>query len=128
MLSFQIATPISSGSHKFSESPAPPGPVCIVVDSRCISSSVELMTSLRRGHGVMVHVCSLDGSYFIVSNRMAVERHSQSDLAALHNRKRLSERVRSLQGLFERICLIVEKERSKPGQWTQMFENVISFL
>lgn len=86
------------------------------MDSRCISSSVELMTSLRRDHGVTVHVCSLDGSYFIVSNRMAVERHSQSDLAALQNRKRLSERVKSLQGLFERICLIVEKERSKPGQ------------
>lgn len=79
------------------------------------------MTSLRRDHAVTVHVCLLDGSYFIVSNRMAVERHSQSDLAALQNRKRLSERVKSLQGLFERICLIVEKERSKPGQWMQMF-------
>lgn len=89
------------------------------MDSRCISSSVDLMTSLRRGHAVTVHVCSLDGSYFIVSNRMAVERHSQSDLAALQNRKRLSERVKSLQGLFERICVIVE-ERSKPGQWMEM--------
>lgn len=93
----------------------------MVVDSRCISSSVELMTSLRRAHGVTVHVCSLDSSYFIVSNRMAVERLSQSDLAALQNRKRLSERVKSLQGLFERICLIVETDKLKQGQWIQIF-------
>lgn len=109
-----MAPATSSEPHK-SESPAAPGPVCIVVDSRCISSSVELVTSLRQRHAVTVHVCSLDGSYFIVSNRMAVERYSQSDMAALQNRKRLSERVKSLQGLFERICLIVE-DRSKSGQ------------
>lgn len=82
---------------------------------------MELVTGLRQRHAVTVHVCSLDGGYFIVSNRMAVERHSQSEMAALQNRKRLSERVKSLQGLFERICLIVEKDRSKPGQWAQMY-------
>ncbi|KAM7403196.1 hypothetical protein PAMA_003900 [Pampus argenteus] len=98
------------------EDPAPPGPVCILVDSRCISSGVELMTSLRQRHAATIHVCSLDGSYFIVSNRMAVERHSQSDVAAMQNRKRLAERVNNLQGLFERVCLIVEKDRTKPGQ------------
>nr|XP_020446624.1 LOW QUALITY PROTEIN: Fanconi anemia group M protein [Monopterus albus] len=103
-----------------SESPAPSGPVCILVDSRCISSGVELITSLRQRHAVTIQVCSRDGGYFIVSNRMAVERHSQSDLAATQNRKRLAERVNSLQGLFERVCLIVEKDRTKPGQsvWT----------
>lgn len=95
---------------------APSTAVCILVDSRCISSGVELITSLRQRHAATVHVCSLDGSYFIVSNRMAVERYSQSDLAAMQNRKRLAERVNSLQGLFERVCLIVEKDRTKPGQ------------
>nr|XP_019940302.1 PREDICTED: Fanconi anemia group M protein-like [Paralichthys olivaceus] len=106
-----------------SEAPPPPGPVCILVDSRCISTGVELMTSLRQRHAATVHVCSLDGSYFIVSNRMAVERHSQSDLAAMQNRKRLVERVNSLQGLFERVCLIVEKDRSKPGEASRPFQR-----
>ncbi|XP_026194873.1 Fanconi anemia group M protein isoform X2 [Anabas testudineus] len=105
------------------ESPAPPGSVCILVDTRCISSGVELMTCLRQRHRATVHVCSLDGSYFIVSNRMAVERHSQSDLAAIQNRKRLAERVNSLQGLFERICLIVEKDRTKPGETSRPFQR-----
>ncbi len=110
----QTSTVVQDSS--VSVAPAPPGPVCILVDSRCISSGVELMASLRQRHAATVHVCSLDGSYFIVSNRTAVERHSQSDLAAMQNRKRLADRVNGLQGLFERVCLIVEKDRTKPGQ------------
>ncbi|TMS21118.1 Fanconi anemia group M protein [Larimichthys crocea] len=78
---------------------APSTAVCILVDSRCISSGVELITSLRQRHAATVHVCSLDGSYFIVSNRMAVERYSQSDLAAMQNRKRLAERNEQLAGI-----------------------------
>ncbi|XP_068436612.1 Fanconi anemia group M protein isoform X2 [Clinocottus analis] len=101
----------------------PPAPICILVDSRCISTGMELMTSLRQRHAATIHVCSLDGSYFIVSNRMAVERHSQSNLAAMHNRKRLAERVNSLQGLFERVCLIVEKDRVKPGETSRPFQR-----
>ncbi|TKS86701.1 Fanconi anemia group M protein [Collichthys lucidus] len=102
---------------------APSTAVCILVDSRCISSGVELISSLRQRHAATVHVCSLDGSYFIVSNRMAVERYSQSDLAATQNRKRLAERVNSLQGLFERVCLIVEKDRTKPGEVSRPFQR-----
>ncbi|XP_034087634.1 Fanconi anemia group M protein isoform X2 [Gymnodraco acuticeps] len=98
-------------------------PVCILVDSRCLSGGSELMTSLRQRHAATLHVCSLDGSYFIVSNRTAVEKHSQSDLAAMQNRKRLAERVNSLQGLFERVCLIVEKDRSKPGEASRPFQR-----
>ncbi|XP_047466855.1 Fanconi anemia group M protein [Mugil cephalus] len=114
-----------STSHASSvgEAPASSGSVCILVDSRCISSGVELMTSLRQRHAAAVHVCSLDGSYFIVSNRMAVERHSQSDLAAMQNRKRLAERVINLQGLFERVCLIVEKDRTKTGEASRPFQR-----
>ncbi|KAM6912243.1 Fanconi anemia group M protein [Xenentodon cancila] len=104
-------------------SPAPPRSVSILVDSRCISSGVELMTSLRQRHGATVHVCSLDSSYFIVSNRMAVERHSQSELAGMQNKKRLAERVSSLQGLFERVCLIVEKDRIRAGEASRPFQR-----
>uniref|UniRef100_A0A3Q0R8K8 ERCC4 domain-containing protein n=1 Tax=Amphilophus citrinellus TaxID=61819 RepID=A0A3Q0R8K8_AMPCI len=106
-----------------SETPASSGSVCILVDSRCISSGVELLTSLRQRHAATVQVCSLDSSYFIVSNRMAVERHSQSDLAATQNRKRLAERVNSLQGLFERVCMIVEKDRTKTGEASRPFQR-----
>lgn len=104
-----------------SGSSAATGAVHILVDSRCISSGVDLMTSLRQRHAAAVHVCSLDASYFIVSNRMAVDRHGQSDLATMQNRKRLVEKVTGMQRLFERVCLIVEKDRTKPGQRTRRF-------
>ncbi|XP_039993033.1 Fanconi anemia group M protein [Xiphias gladius] len=106
-----------------SESPALPGSVGILVDSRCISAGAELVTSLRQRHAATVRVCSLDGGYFIVSNRMAVERLGQSDLAAVQNRKRLAERVNSLLGLFERVCLIVERDRTKPGEASRPFQR-----
>uniref|UniRef100_A0A3P8TS59 ERCC4 domain-containing protein n=1 Tax=Amphiprion percula TaxID=161767 RepID=A0A3P8TS59_AMPPE len=105
------------------EPPASSGSVSILVDSTCISSGVDLITSLRQRHAATVHVCSLDGSYFIVSNRMAVERHSQSDLAAMQNRKELAKRVNRLQGLFERVCLIVEKDRTKKGEAARPFQQ-----
>ncbi|KAG7224160.1 hypothetical protein INR49_019895 [Caranx melampygus] len=116
------------------ETSAPPGSVSILADSRCISTGADLMTSLRQRHAATVHICSLDGSYFIVSNRMAVERLSQSDLAAMQNRKRLAEKVNSLQALFDRICLIVEKDRTKTGevsrpfQRTRYYDNTIAWL
>ncbi|CAL8273236.1 unnamed protein product [Merluccius merluccius] len=112
-------------------SPAAPAPtsttVCILVDSRCISSSADLMSDLRQHHSVNVHVCSLDGSYFVLSNRTAAERHSQSELASMQNRKRLVERVNSLQGLFERVCFIVEKDRTKPGEVGRLFQRTRYF-
>ncbi|XP_008398144.1 Fanconi anemia group M protein isoform X1 [Poecilia reticulata] len=107
------------------EPPPPPlsGSVSILVDSRCTGGMVELVMSLRQRHGADVHVCSLDSNYFIVSNRMAVMRQSQSDLAAMQNRKRLAERLRNMQGLFERVCLVVEKDRSKQGEVSRPFQR-----
>ncbi|XP_029585178.1 uncharacterized protein DDB_G0271670-like [Salmo trutta] len=51
-----------------------------------------LVSSLRQRHAVTAHVCSLDGADFVVSNRMAVDRQSQSELARMANSKRLLER------------------------------------
>ncbi|XP_077394002.1 Fanconi anemia group M protein [Festucalex cinctus] len=98
-------------------------PVCILVDGRCLSGGAELVTSLRQHHGATVHVCSLDGSYFVVSARMAVERHAQSDLAALQNRKRLAERVSNVRERFDRVCLLVEKDRTKSGEASRPFQR-----
>ncbi|XP_041668468.1 Fanconi anemia group M protein [Cheilinus undulatus] len=131
---FSVPQTSTAQDPSISESSPPHGPVSILADSRCIGSGVELMGCLRHRHAATVHICSLDGSYFIVSNRMAAERHSQSDLASMQNRKRLAERVNSLQGLFERVCLIVEKDRSKPGeaarpfQRTRLYDNTLTAL
>lgn len=98
-------------------------PVSLLVDSRCLTGAVELVTCLRQRHSASVHVCSLDSSHFIVSTRMAVERHSQSELSSAQNKKRLVEQVTRLEGLFERVCLIVEKDRIKPGDTARPFQR-----
>lgn len=93
-----------------------PACACVLVDSRCISAGADVVSSLRLKHGAAVHICSLVSCDFIVSKRMAVEWHSESELASLQSRKRLQERIQSVQGLFDRVCLLVEKERTKPGK------------
>lgn len=90
-------------------------PVSVFVDSRCISGGSEVVSSLRLRHGLKVHVCSLLSSDFIVSNRMAVEWMRESDVASAQNRKRLHERIQRVQTLHERVCLIIERDRNKPG-------------
>lgn len=93
-----------------------PARVCVLVDSRCISAGADVVSALRLKHGAAVHICSLVSSDFIVSNRMAVEWQSESELASPQTRKRLQERMQSLQGLFDRVCLLVEKDRTKLGK------------
>ncbi|KAJ7420507.1 hypothetical protein BTVI_21130 [Pitangus sulphuratus] len=60
-------------------------------------------------------VCSLGTSDYIVSTRLAVERTFQSELQGPGNRNRLSQRLQRLQGLFQRVCVILETDRTRPG-------------
>ncbi|XP_068953072.1 Fanconi anemia group M protein-like, partial [Petaurus breviceps papuanus] len=88
---------------------------CILVDSREISSGSEVISFLRTIHGLEVEVCTLNGCDYIVSNRMAVERKFQSEMINNMNRSKLIEKIQYLQNIFERICVIVEKDREKTG-------------
>ncbi|KAK3563242.1 hypothetical protein QTP86_019351 [Hemibagrus guttatus] len=100
-----------------------PARVCVLVDSRCISAGADVVSALRLKHGADVHICSLVSCDFIVSNRMAVEWQSESELASPQSRKRLQERMQSLQSLFDRVCLLVEKDRTKPGEPLRVFQR-----
>uniref|UniRef100_A0A8C3Y8L8 FA complementation group M n=1 Tax=Catharus ustulatus TaxID=91951 RepID=A0A8C3Y8L8_CATUS len=108
--------------------------LCILADSREISSGLEVISSLRAVHGLRVQVCSLGTSDYIVSNRLAVDRLLQSELQSPGNRNKLSQRLQRLQGTFERICVIVETDRVRPGetsrffQRTQYYDGVLSAL
>ncbi|KAG9268224.1 Fanconi anemia group M protein isoform X1 [Astyanax mexicanus] len=95
----------------------------ILVDSRCIVSGADVVSALRFKHGVVVEVCSLMTCDFIVSKRMAVEWQSESEVASPQSRKRLQQRIQSLQALFERVCFIVEKDRTKTGEPLRFFQR-----
>ncbi|XP_010184286.1 PREDICTED: Fanconi anemia group M protein, partial [Mesitornis unicolor] len=109
-------------------------PLCVLADSREISSGAEVISALKAVHGVKVQVCSLGSSDYIVSTRMAVERRFLSDLLNSGNRNKVTQRIQRLQSTFERICVIVEKDRIRPGetsrflQRTQYYDSVLSAL
>ncbi|XP_009977227.1 PREDICTED: LOW QUALITY PROTEIN: Fanconi anemia group M protein, partial [Tauraco erythrolophus] len=108
--------------------------LCVLVDTHEISSGPEVISSLKAAHGVRVQVCSLSSSDYVVSNRMAVERKFLSELLNSVNRSKVTQRIQRLQSMFERICVIVEKDRIKPGetsrffQRTQYYDGVLSAL
>nr|XP_030131182.3 Fanconi anemia group M protein isoform X2 [Taeniopygia guttata] len=108
--------------------------LCILADSREICSGPEVLSCLRAVHGLRVQVCSLGTSDYIVSNRLAVDRLLQSELQSPGNRNKLGQRLQRLQGIFERICVIVETDRVRPGetsrcfQRTQYYDGVLSAL
>ncbi|XP_067310913.1 Fanconi anemia group M protein isoform X2 [Pseudorasbora parva] len=112
----QVAEPIRIA-------PAADAPLRVLVDSRCISGGSEVVSALRLRHGLEVHVCSLVSADFIVSNRMAVEWQSRSEVAGAQNRSRLQERIQRLQATYERVCLIIQSDRSKPGEAVRVFQR-----
>ncbi|KAM9294310.1 Fanconi anemia group M protein [Gastrophryne carolinensis] len=107
---------------------------CILADCREIASGPEVISCLRTTHGVRVEICSLGGCDYIVSNRLSVERKTHSEFSNSTNRSKLVERIQGLQGMFQRVCLILEKDRvkagetSRPFQRTRYYDNTLSSL
>ncbi|XP_073782912.1 Fanconi anemia group M protein isoform X4 [Danio rerio] len=98
-------------------------PLAVLVDARCISGGSELLSLLRIRHHLQVHVCSLGSTDFIISNRTAVEWQSESEVSSAHNRRRLQERMQRLQATYERVCLIIQKDRTRPGETVRVFQR-----
>lgn len=107
--------PHLAGTHASLRLPQEGQRTCILVDSCEITSGSEVISSLRAIHGLQVEVCPLNGCDYIVSNRMVVERRSQSEMLNSINKNKLIDQIQYLQSMFERICVIVEKDREKTG-------------
>lgn len=115
---------------KFSEKPN------ILVDSKEISGSQDIISDLRFKHDIIVSAAQLPGCDYIVSNRMAVERKQWSEFSNGANRSKLIERMQHLGELYDRPCLIVEKDRVKAGEekstrpvhWTKYVDRTLALL
>ncbi|XP_061077667.1 Fanconi anemia group M protein isoform X2 [Conger conger] len=88
-------------------SPGEPRPPCVLVDSSLSVAGPEVVSCLRAQTGVAVQLCPMGVCHFIVSSRMAVERQTQAE--------GLTDRMRGLLGLFDRVCLILEKPHTLTG-------------
>ena len=93
---------------------------CILVDSREITTGLEVISSLRTVHGLQVEICPLNGCDYIVSSRMVVVRRSQSEMLSNTSKNKFIEQMQRLQSMFQRICVIVEKDREKAGLYFQI--------
>ncbi|XP_014403677.1 PREDICTED: Fanconi anemia group M protein isoform X3 [Myotis brandtii] len=118
--------PCLAGTHTF-RLPQEGQRTCILVDSREITSGSEIISSLRAIHGFQVEVCPLNGCDYIVSNRMVVERRYQSEMLNSINKNKFIDQIQYLQSMFERICVIVEKDREKTGDTSRMFKRTKSY-
>ncbi|XP_045655282.1 Fanconi anemia group M protein [Ursus americanus] len=119
--------PHLAGTHASLRLPQEGQRTCILVDSCEITSGSEVISSLRAIHGLQVEVCPLNGCDYIVSNRMVVERRSQSEMLNSINKNKLIDQIQYLQSMFERICVIVEKDREKTGDTSRMFRRTKSY-
>ncbi|XP_039712392.1 Fanconi anemia group M protein isoform X1 [Pteropus medius] len=115
--------PSLAGTHGALRHPQENQRTCILVDSREITSGSEIISSLRAIHGFQVEVCPLNGCDYIVSNRMVVERRSQSEMLNNINKNKFIDQIQYLQSMFERVCVIVEKDREKTGDTSRMFRR-----
>ncbi|KAL4692852.1 hypothetical protein H8959_016662 [Pygathrix nigripes] len=119
--------PHLAGTHTSLRLPQEGKETCILVGGHEITSGLEVISSLRATHGLQVEVCPLNGCDYIVSNRMVVERRSQSEMLNSVNKNKLIEQIQHLQSMFERICVIVEKDREKTGDTSRMFRRTKSY-
>ncbi|XP_070287689.1 Fanconi anemia group M protein isoform X2 [Myotis yumanensis] len=119
--------PCLAGTHASFRLPQEGQRTCILVDSREITSGSEIISSLRAIHGFQVEVCPLNGCDYIVSNRMVVERRYQSEMLNSINKNKFIDQIQYLQSMFERICVIVEKDREKTGDTSRMFKRTKSY-
>ena len=52
---------------------------------------------------------------------MVVERRPHSEMLNSSNKNKFIDQIQYLQSMFERICVIVEKDREKTGLCFKMF-------
>jgi Fanconi anemia group M protein len=90
------------------------GKMKILVDSKEVSSASQTISTLRLSEQIDPIVVSLCHCDYIVSNRMGVKRVHQSNLSNSSKSARVIDSVRLLFDLFDRPCLIIEKDREKP--------------
>ncbi|XP_061424719.1 Fanconi anemia group M protein isoform X2 [Lethenteron reissneri] len=106
MTASSVATPVDQQDE-----------LLILVGSHEVASTgQEVVTFLRQRLGVHAAVLQGVGGDYVVSRRMAVKRAATGELAGPAGRSRVAARVRALQERFERVCVIVERERLKPGE------------
>ncbi|KNC96281.1 uncharacterized protein SPPG_08433 [Spizellomyces punctatus DAOM BR117] len=101
----------------------------ILVDTREMRSSI--CSLLRNKFKLRTEIRQLAFGDYVVSNRVAVERKTKTDLLNSVYNKRVFEQIENLKSMCEKPILIVEQEASEGQQSmaaTTQFEGIIASL
>ncbi|KAJ3083069.1 hypothetical protein HDU99_000744 [Rhizoclosmatium hyalinum] len=102
--------------------------ICILVDNREIRSGI---TSILKGKfGCRVEFRQLAGGDYILSNQVAIERKSKSDLLSSTFSKRIYDQLDLLKRMYSSPYLLVELESSESESVTtrNQFEGIVAGL
>ncbi|XP_071834807.1 Fanconi anemia group M protein-like [Apostichopus japonicus] len=85
----------------------------ILISSRELASSSSIVSTLAIKHGTDPRVCQLRGCDYMVSNRMGVEKQTMSEFSSSSNKMKLVEKFKEMKMRFDKLCIIIEKDRLK---------------
>ncbi|GAB1600289.1 hypothetical protein Ahia01_000306600 [Argonauta hians] len=87
----------------------------ILADSRTISGAQEILSNVKSKYNIPVEVVKLKAADYAVSDRTGVVRMYLSDAFNVTNSHKLTDRLQQLTNLYDRPCLIIEKDPVKKG-------------
>nr|XP_039253780.1 Fanconi anemia group M protein-like isoform X1 [Styela clava] len=106
---------INSSLNRMTSEPTNTDKLVVLVDSKELSSSQPIITTLRCKHKVYTVVASLPHCDYIVGRGTAVERKMVSDLSQVSGRQKIISRFQQLNRNYDRVYLIIEQDRIKKG-------------
>ncbi|KAI9552091.1 hypothetical protein GHT06_022428 [Daphnia sinensis] len=103
----------NSVTSSMASTPAPLSPPrTLLISSRQVATTTQIISTLQVKHRCATHVCSFDVADFVLSSQLGVIRKLHSEFTNGSSRCRLQEQVRRLMALYDKPYLIVEADRS----------------
>ncbi|XP_032791668.2 Fanconi anemia group M protein homolog [Daphnia magna] len=103
----------SSVTSSIASNPVPLSPPrTLLISSRQVATTTQIISTLQVKHRCATHVCSFDVADFVLSSQLGVVRKLHSEFTNGASRCRLQDLVRRLMALYDKPYLIVEADRS----------------
>jgi len=90
--------------------------VTVIVATGEVNKVPEIISTLKHTHKCNVKVMISLGASFILSQRMCAQRIMESDFSSGTYRPKLLERLVTMREQYEKVLLIIESEKVKPGE------------
>lgn len=90
--------------------------VTVIVATGEVNKVPEIISNLKHTHKCNVKVMTSVAASFILSQRMCAQRIMEADFSSGTYRPKLLERLVAMREQYEKVLLIIESEKVKPGE------------